>query len=119
MEYELDVFLHMQWYDVRLANNFSKPVRIMEKKIIDRIWKPDALFLNSKFSYFHVVTFPNFLMRIYPNGHVTYTVRVTLLPDCQMNFCNFPHDKQRCDLLISSIAHPKSVLEFRWASKQL
>nr|CAD2191026.1 unnamed protein product [Meloidogyne enterolobii] len=118
MEYELDVFLHMQWYDVRLANNFSKPVRIMEKKIIDRIWKPDALFLNSKFSYFHVVTFPNFLMRIYPNGHVTYTVRVTLLPDCQMNFCNFPHDKQRCDLLISSIAHPKSVLEFRWASKQ-
>uniref|UniRef100_A0A915NDP9 Neurotransmitter-gated ion-channel ligand-binding domain-containing protein n=1 Tax=Meloidogyne javanica TaxID=6303 RepID=A0A915NDP9_MELJA len=60
MEYELDVFLHMQWYDVR----------------------------------------------------------VTLLPDCQMNFCNFPHDKQRCDLLISSIAHPKSVLEFRWASKQ-
>uniref|UniRef100_A0A914LY76 Neurotransmitter-gated ion-channel ligand-binding domain-containing protein n=1 Tax=Meloidogyne incognita TaxID=6306 RepID=A0A914LY76_MELIC len=133
MEYELDVFLHMQWYDVRLANNFSKPVRIMEKKIIDRIWKPDALFLNSKFSYFHVVTFPNFLMRIYPNGHVTYTVRVTLLPDCQMNFCNFPHDKQRCDLLISSsislprlkikfkifkVAHPKSVLEFRWASKQ-
>jgi len=50
-----------------------------------------------------------------------------------MNFCNFPHDKQRCDLLISSsislprlkikfkifkVAHPKSVLEFRWASKQ-
>jgi hypothetical protein len=47
-----------------------------------------------------------------------------------MNFCNFPHDTQRCDLLISSselnkpkihlfcsiflVAHPKAMLEYHW-----
>ncbi|KAL3094292.1 hypothetical protein niasHS_004048 [Heterodera schachtii] len=75
MEYELDVFVRLRWIDVRLANNFSKPIRIREQKIIDRIWKPDAVFLNSKFSYFHMVTFPNFRMRILPDGHVSFTTR--------------------------------------------
>lgn len=131
MEYELDVLFHLQWFDVRLvpqkmprnkyffrlANNFTKAVRIKEQSIIDKIWKPDSLFFNSKFSYFHLVSFPNFRMRIQPDGHITYTsrqyftpkkasipflLRVTLLPDCQMNFCNFPHDTQKCDLVISS-----------------
>jgi hypothetical protein len=58
-----------------LANNFTKSVRIKEQQIIDKIWKPDTLFFNSKYSYFHLVSFPNFLMRIQPNGHITYTSR--------------------------------------------
>jgi hypothetical protein len=80
MEYELDVLFHLQWYDVRLANNFTKAVRIKEQSIIDRIWKPDSLFFNSKFSYFHLVSFPNFRMRIQPDGHITYTSRQCLMP---------------------------------------
>lgn len=64
-------------------------------------------------------------MRIMPNGLVTYALRyaltspflsfrVTLLPACQMIFCRFPHDSQQCDLRISSIAYPKTNVNFSW-----
>ena len=102
MEYTIDLEMEMRWFDVRLANNYSKPIRIREKEILDLVFRPDPYFVNSKYSYFHMVSFPNFRMRVMPTGLVIYTLRVTLLPSCSMTFCRFPHDSQQCDLLISS-----------------
>lgn len=117
MEYSIDAEMEMRWFDLRLANNYSHPIRIREKSVLEEIWKPDPYFVNSKYSYFHAVSFPNFRMRICQNGLVIYTLRITLLPACQMVFCRFPHDRQECDLLISSIAHPMSSVRFSWYSK--
>ncbi|KAI6238130.1 Neurotransmitter-gated ion-channel ligand binding domain protein [Aphelenchoides fujianensis] len=116
MEYSIDLEMHMSWFDVRLANNYTKPIRIREKEILDLIWRPDPYFVNSKFSYFHIVSFPNFRMRVMPTGLVQYTLRVTLLPVCLMTFCRHPHDHQQCDLKISSIAYPRSFVNFTWHS---
>lgn len=69
--------MNMRWYDVRLANNYTKPIRVRESYILDQIWKPDPYF-NSKYSYFHTVSFPNFRMRIMPDGMVHYTLRLVL-----------------------------------------
>lgn len=66
--------MQMRWYDIRLSNNFTKPIRIQDKSIIDQIWKPDPYF-NSKHSYFHTILFPNFQLRIMPDGMVIYTLR--------------------------------------------
>lgn len=74
MDYTVDLELNMRWYDVRLANNYSKPIRVRESEILNMIWKPDPFF-NSKYSYFHIVSFQNFRMRIMPDGLVLYTVR--------------------------------------------
>jgi hypothetical protein len=41
MDYSIDLEMHMNWYDVRLANNFTKPIRIREKEVLDLIWRPD------------------------------------------------------------------------------
>ncbi|KAH7725476.1 Protein LGC-43 [Aphelenchoides avenae] len=112
MEYTIDVEMHMSWYDFRLRHNYSQPIRIREKYIIDQVWRPDPYFVNSKFSYFHMVSFPNFRMRIMPDG----LVQATLLPVCQMTFCRHPHDSQECDLLISSIAYSKAFVNFEWHS---
>ncbi|KAI6181075.1 Glutamate-gated chloride channel [Aphelenchoides besseyi] len=116
MEYSIDLEMHMSWFDVRLANNYTKPIRIREKEILESIWRPDPYFVNSKFSYFHIVSFPNMRMRVMPTGLVHYTLRVTLLPICLMTFCRFPHDDQNCDLKISSIAYPRSFVNFTWHS---
>ncbi|CAD5221559.1 unnamed protein product [Bursaphelenchus okinawaensis] len=116
MEYSIDLEMHMTWYDVRLANNYSKPIRIREKEILDLVWRPDPYFVNSKYSYFHIVSFPNFRMRVMPTGLVFYTLRATLLPVCLMTFCRHPHDHQQCDLKISSIAYPRSFVSFSWHS---
>lgn len=75
MEYSIDIDFEMRWIDFRLANNFGRPVRIREKDIIDKIWRPDPYFVNSKNSYFHDVSFPNFRMRIRPDGLVVYNMR--------------------------------------------
>ncbi|KHJ92737.1 hypothetical protein OESDEN_07367 [Oesophagostomum dentatum] len=74
MEYSIDIEMSLSWYDLRLANNYTKPIRIREKQILDLIWKPDPYFVNSKFSHFHKVSFPNFRMRVYPDGLVKYTM---------------------------------------------
>ncbi|VDM29153.1 unnamed protein product [Toxocara canis] len=97
-----DLEMEMRWFDVRLANNYSKSILIREMSVMEKIWTPDPYFVNSKYSYFHLVSFPNFRMRVSPNGLVTYNLRVTLQPACQMIFCRFPHDRQQCDLRISS-----------------
>ncbi|VDM77756.1 unnamed protein product [Strongylus vulgaris] len=121
MEYSIDVEMELSWYDLRLANNYTKPIRIREQQILDLIWKPDPYFVNSKFSYLHTVSFPNFRMRIFPDGLVKYTmryineriwkiylifqkglVRITSVCNCFMLFCLYPHDRQTCDLQISS-----------------
>lgn len=101
-------------------NNYTKPIRIREKPIIEQIWRPDPYIVNSKHSYFHYVSFPNIRMRITPEGLVTYTVRyvivirssthlyifkfcrVSSVCSCFMSFCLYPHDRQECDLRISS-----------------
>lgn len=116
MEFTVDAEMNMRWFDLRLANNFTHPIRLREKALIDLIWRPDPYFVNSKFSYFHHVTFPNFRMIITPQGLVSYTMRITLLPSCPMIFCRYPHDRQECDLRMSSIAYPRSLVRFTWHS---
>uniref|UniRef100_A0A7E4UTN7 Neur_chan_LBD domain-containing protein n=1 Tax=Panagrellus redivivus TaxID=6233 RepID=A0A7E4UTN7_PANRE len=119
MEYTIDLEMEMRWFDIRLANNYSKPIRVREKEILDLVFRPDPYFVNSKISYFHMVSFPNFRMRIMPSGLVIYSLRVTLVPSCSMTFCRFPHDSQMCDLLISSIAYSRSYINFVWHTEAI
>ncbi|CAB3406799.1 unnamed protein product [Caenorhabditis bovis] len=119
MEYSTDVEMEFSWIDVRLANNYTKPIRIREKAIIEQIWKPDPYIVNSKFSYFHYVSFPNYRMRITPDGLVTYTMRVSSVCSCFMSFCLYPHDRQTCDLKISSIAYSDQFVKFHWHSSPI
>ncbi|VDM07969.1 unnamed protein product [Wuchereria bancrofti] len=116
MDYSIDFEMQMSWTDSRLMNNYTKWIRIWEKRILDQIWKPDPYFVNSKHSHFHYVSFPNFRMLISPNGLVIYTMRITLQPSCYMVFCQFPHDDQQCQLMISSLSHIPSSVRFSWLS---
>lgn len=81
--------MEMRWFDVRLANNYSKSIRIREMSVIEKIWTPDPYFVNSKYSYFHVVSFPNFRMRISPNGLVVYTLRWFSFSEISVHFFLF------------------------------
>ncbi|VDK73069.1 unnamed protein product [Anisakis simplex] len=75
MDYTIDLEMQMRWFDLRLANNYTKSILIREMSVMEKIWTPDPYFVNSKYSYFHMVSFPNFRMRISPNGLVVYTLR--------------------------------------------
>uniref|UniRef100_A0AC35U857 Neur_chan_LBD domain-containing protein n=1 Tax=Rhabditophanes sp. KR3021 TaxID=114890 RepID=A0AC35U857_9BILA len=114
MDYVIDVLLNLKWMDFRFARKNKKTIRIGEKTILERIWSPDIYFVNAKRSYFHKITFPNHRMRIESDGTVTYTLRLTLQPSCNMNFEKFPHDHQRCDLQLSSIAYSERQIKLLW-----
>ena len=68
----------------------------------DKIWKPDLFFKNEKSGHFHEITQPNILLRIYPNGDVFYSIRMSLTLSCPMNLKYYPLDKQICGIQMAS-----------------
>lgn len=74
-DYDMDLYLIMSWRDARLAHNLNSPILVKEEEIRDKIWRPDPYFSNAKEAGFQDVTFPNFLMKIFPTGKVLYEIR--------------------------------------------
>ena len=46
-----------------------------------KVWMPDSFFRNEKNGKFHNIIQPNLYVRIYPNGDVLYSIRVSV--DCK------------------------------------
>ena len=58
---------------------------------------------------------PNRFVRIYPNGKVSYSQRLTIWADCPMDLSKFPLDSQSCPLNIGSFGYTASDLVYTWA----
>ncbi|CAJ0582733.1 unnamed protein product, partial [Mesorhabditis spiculigera] len=117
MDYDMDVWLRMAWRDIRLSHGLSKPILINEFTSLRRIWRPDPFIKNAKDAKFHRVTFLNFYMFIFPNGEVFMELRAMLKNSCQLVFCKYPHDEQRCGVKISSIGFTQDLVQFEWFSR--
>ncbi|XP_070553901.1 gamma-aminobutyric acid receptor subunit alpha-6-like [Ptychodera flava] len=114
MEYHLDVFFRQRWKDPRLA--YSDPYEILSLNTImlESIWYPDTYFHNGKKSYGHTITTPNRLFRIYPDGTVLYTQRLTIISSCNMYFENYPMDRQVCSLVFGSNSFSSDDVIYHW-----
>ena len=42
---------------------------------MDKVWVPDLFIPNEKSASLHMITVPNKLMHIYPEGRILYSVR--------------------------------------------
>ena len=49
----------------------------MDATVSGRVWTPDTYIVNAKKSFVHDVTTKNGLLVLYPNGTVTYVLRIT------------------------------------------
>jgi hypothetical protein len=67
-------------YDPRLTylNSSWKHVEdiTLHYDLVNKVWTPDAFFRNSKDARSHMVTVPNRLIRIFPEGRVLYSQRL-------------------------------------------
>ena len=70
--------------------------------LINKVWTPDTFFRNAKDAKSHVITVPNRLIRIFPEGKVLYSQRLTIVLDCPMKLQKFPLDNQTCTINIGS-----------------
>uniref|UniRef100_A0A3B3BI89 Glycine receptor, alpha 4b n=1 Tax=Oryzias melastigma TaxID=30732 RepID=A0A3B3BI89_ORYME len=115
MDYRLNVFLRQQWNDPRLAyKEYPDDSLDLDPSMLDSIWKPDLFFANEKGANFHEVTTDNKLLRIFQNGNVLYSIRLTLILSCPMDLKNFPMDSQMCTMQLESFGYTMNDLIFEW-----
>nr|XP_040055338.1 gamma-aminobutyric acid receptor subunit gamma-1 isoform X4 [Gasterosteus aculeatus aculeatus] len=114
MEYTIDIFFAQTWYDSRLKFNSSTKLLMLNSNMVGKIWIPDTFFRNSRKSDAHWITTPNRLLRLWSNGRVMYTLRLTINAECYLKLHNFPMDEHSCPLEFSSYGYPKNEINYRW-----
>ncbi|KGL83342.1 Glycine receptor subunit alpha-4, partial [Tinamus guttatus] len=118
-DYRVNVFLRQQWNDPRLAyREYPDDSLDLDPSMLDSIWKPDLFFANEKGANFHEVTTDNKLLRIFKNGNVLYSIRLTLILSCPMDLKNFPMDIQTCTMQLESFGYTMNDLIFEWLEEQ-
>ncbi|PWA31189.1 hypothetical protein CCH79_00002703 [Gambusia affinis] len=114
MDYRVNIFLRQKWNDPRLAySKYPDSSLDLDPSMLDSIWKPDLFFANEKGANFHDVTTDNKLLRIFKNGTVLYSIRLTLILSCPMDLKNFPMDVQTCTMQLE-IGYTMNDLIFEW-----
>ncbi|XP_066487823.1 gamma-aminobutyric acid receptor subunit gamma-1 isoform X1 [Tiliqua scincoides] len=82
--------------------------------MVGKIWIPDTFFRNSRKSDAHWITTPNRLLRIWSDGRVLYTLRLTINAECYLQLHNFPMDEHSCPLEFSSYGYPRNEIVYKW-----
>ncbi|XP_069753856.1 gamma-aminobutyric acid receptor subunit gamma-2 isoform X7 [Narcine bancroftii] len=114
MEYTIDIFFAQTWYDRRLKFNSTMKVLRLNSNMVGKIWIPDTFFRNSKKADAHWITTPNRMLRIWNDGRILYTLRLTIDAECQLQLHNFPMDEHSCPLEFSSYGYPKDEIIYQW-----
>ena len=71
------MFLRQTWNDSRLVYDPLPNIQSLEldTRLMDKVWVPDLFIPNEKSASLHMITVPNKLMHIYPEGRILYSVR--------------------------------------------
>ncbi|KAM4048271.1 gamma-aminobutyric acid receptor subunit rho-3 [Anomaloglossus baeobatrachus] len=115
MDFTMTLYLRHYWKDERLSfqstNNRSMT---FDGRLIKKIWVPDVFFVHSKRSFIHDTTMENIMLRVFPDGNVLFSLRITVSSMCFMDFSRFPLDTQNCSLELESYAYNEDDLMLYW-----
>ncbi|XP_025201732.1 glutamate-gated chloride channel isoform X3 [Melanaphis sacchari] len=115
MEYSVQLTFREQWMDERLKfNDYNGKMKYLTLTEASRVWMPDLFFSNEKEGHFHNIIMPNVYIRIFPQGLVLYSIRISLTLSCPMNLKLYPLDRQTCSLRMVSYGWTTDDLVFLW-----
>lgn len=115
MNYEVQLTFRQQWRDESLAfDDNSGKIRYLNIYDPRKLWTPDTFFVNELESHHHRITTPNVLVRIYPDGSVLQSIRISLKLSCPMDFHRYPFDEQQCNIVIESYGYTAADLVLLW-----
>ncbi|CAB1340978.1 unnamed protein product [Coregonus sp. 'balchen'] len=115
MDFTMTLYLRHYWKDERLAfPSRSNVSRTFDGRLVKKMWVPDVFFVHSKRSFIHDTTMENIMIRVYPDGSILYSVRITVTALCSMDFSSFPLDTQNCSLELESYAYNENDLMLYW-----
>jgi len=118
MEYSVQLTFRQEWLDPRL--NYSHLVErhtkipYLQLVLPERIWLPDIFFSNEKKGDLHKLITPNLFTRVYPNGTVLQSYRITMLLSCPMDLRFYPLDVQSCPIRMGSYGWTTQDLVLKW-----
>ena len=92
---------------------FAGKIKYLTMTDATKVWMPDTFFRNEKIGRFHKILQDNLYVRVFPDGDVLYSIRVSLTCACSMHLALFPLDKQTCNLDVASC---KSFSERQYSS---
>ncbi|KAM6143510.1 gamma-aminobutyric acid receptor subunit epsilon [Erethizon dorsatum] len=119
MEYNIDIIFYQTWYDERLRYNNTFESLVLNGDMVSQLWIPDTFFRNSKKTVEHKITMPNQMVRIYKDGKVLYTIRMTIDARCSLHMLKFPMDSHSCPLSFSSFSYPETEMIYKWEDFKL
>ncbi|KAL2098523.1 hypothetical protein ACEWY4_005003 [Coilia grayii] len=115
MDFTMTLYLRHYWKDERLSfTSTTNKSMTFDGRLVKKIWVPDVFFVHSKRSFIHDTTTENIMLRVFPDGHVLYSLRVTVTAACNMDFSRFPLDSQTCSLELESYAYTDEDLMLYW-----
>ncbi|KAG8187498.1 hypothetical protein JTE90_022891 [Oedothorax gibbosus] len=118
LKYEVEFLLHQKWDDPRLRFDDAGRHRYLNGLLhTDQIWLPDTYFIkHGEFKYplipIHIA------LRIYPNGSVIYSMRRSMVLNCQGNLHIFPFDNLKCPFALESVSHEENEVELKWSETE-
>ncbi|XP_022104640.1 glycine receptor subunit alpha-2-like [Acanthaster planci] len=104
MDFAITMYFRMFWRDPRLSFEGNQTI-IFKSGDMDNLWIPDVVFLYEKQAKVHTVTQINRLLRVQPDGNVASSSRVSATLSCNMMLQQFPMDRQKCTIVMSSYAY--------------
>lgn len=123
MEYSMQITFRERWRDKRLAYNKMQldnvPKFLTVPHVKNNVWIPDSFFPTEKAAHRHHVDTENMFLRIYPDGQVLYSVRLSMTLSCPMELQLYPLDVQRCNFDLISYAHTTKDIVYQWDSESL
>ncbi|EDO42101.1 predicted protein, partial [Nematostella vectensis] len=118
MDYTMRFAFRQKWRDPRLTYNISltrgQGHPYIQLETADLIWYPDTFFMNARKSYIHDVTKKNLGIRLFPDGSIYMSQKITVTAECQMDLRKFPMDTQVCVLQFESFFHTAAEIVLRW-----
>ncbi|KAK5600679.1 Gamma-aminobutyric acid receptor subunit rho-1, partial [Crenichthys baileyi] len=115
MDFTMTLYLRHYWKDDRLSfKSNTNQSMTFDGRLVKKIWVPEMFFVHSKKSFTHDTTTDNIMLRVYPDGKVLYSLRVTVTAMCSMDLSRFPLDTQTCSLEIESYAYTDDDLLLYW-----
>ncbi|KAK6295094.1 hypothetical protein J4Q44_G00343200 [Coregonus suidteri] len=115
MDFTMTLYIRHYWKDERLSfHSTTNKSMTFDGRLVKKIWVPDLFFVHSKRSFTHDTTTDNVMLRVYPDGKVLYSLRVTVTSMCSMDLSRFPLDTQTCSLEIESYAYTDDDLMLYW-----
>jgi anionic glutamate receptor len=106
-----------QWNDPRLSYSASLEDEFLSITNASLIWTPDLFFSNALEGSIHTIITNNQLVRIYPNGNVLFSSRLSLRLKCNFVSPAFPFDKNTCRIRVASYAFTNSDVFLMWKTE--